>query len=94
MNKKLPLEPSHLVDLENQFVSPKMTRHNDKRFNSPYSPLDRLVGHHGQELVILHCKCKKIMKCYRYNASKVKWIVETRVYIFQCSKWCHHIFER
>jgi len=52
MKKRLPPEPSHLVDLEKQFVSPKMTRHNDKRFNSPYSSLDHLVEHHEQELVI------------------------------------------
>jgi hypothetical protein len=44
MKKRLPLEASHLVDLEHQFVSPKMTRHNDKGFNSPYSPLDHLVS--------------------------------------------------
>ncbi len=86
MKKRLPFEPSHLVDLENQFVFSKMTRHNNKRFSSPYSPLDHLVEHHEQELVILHCKYKKIVKCYRYNASKVKLILETRVYIFQCTK--------
>jgi hypothetical protein len=28
MKKRLPLEASHFVDLENQLVSPKMTRHN------------------------------------------------------------------
>jgi hypothetical protein len=102
------LKLSHSVTIEplswfwESICVSKMTRHDDKKFNSPYSPLDRLVEHHEhrlvehreQELVILHCKCKKIVKCYHYNASKVKLIHETRVYIFQCTKYCHHIFER
>jgi hypothetical protein len=59
----------------------KMVKQNERRFGSTNSPLDCLVEHEegGMLLIVVHQSLRQ---------SKL-----ARVYIFQCTKYCHHILE-